>query len=64
MYRVLMVCLLMTLPFSSLAEVIHKERSLYRNILVEKTGDLLCLKFRKVVCIRVSLKSWCLITPK
>ena len=47
MYRVLMVCLLMTLPFSSLAEVIHKERSLYRNILVEKTGDLLCLKFNE-----------------
>lgn len=27
------------------AEVIHKERSLYRNILVEETADLRCLKF-------------------
>jgi len=28
-----------------LAEVIHSERSLYRNILVEDKGDLRCLKF-------------------
>jgi len=28
-----------------MANVIHKERSLYRNILVEETGDLRCLKF-------------------
>ncbi|MFY8325155.1 spermidine synthase [Pseudoalteromonas sp. ZZD1] len=28
-----------------MADVIHKERSLYRNILVEETGDLRCLKF-------------------
>ena len=27
------------------AEVIHSERSLYRNILVEENGDLRCLKF-------------------
>ena len=27
------------------AKVIHQERSLYRNILVEDTGDLRCLKF-------------------
>lgn len=27
------------------AEVIHNERSLYRNILVEDTGDLRCLRF-------------------
>ena len=32
---------------AGLAEVIHKERSLYRNILVEKSGDLLCLKFNE-----------------
>lgn len=29
------------------AEVIHQERSLYRNILVEDTGDLRCLKFNE-----------------
>ena len=27
------------------AEVIHQERSLYRNIFVEDSGDLRCLKF-------------------
>ncbi|TGE84762.1 spermidine synthase [Pseudoalteromonas sp. KS88] len=27
------------------AEIIHSERSLYRNILVEENGDLRCLKF-------------------
>ena len=27
------------------AQVIHQERSLYRNILVEDQGDLRCLKF-------------------
>jgi len=30
---------------STSAEVIHQERSLYRNILVEDQGDLRCLKF-------------------
>lgn len=30
---------------ASIAKVIHSERSLYRNILVEETGDLRCLKF-------------------
>jgi spermidine synthase len=30
---------------SAMAEVIHSERSLYRNILVEDKGDLRCLKF-------------------
>ena len=30
---------------TSLAEVIHSERSLYRNILVEDKGDVRCLKF-------------------
>ncbi|WP_374991016.1 spermidine synthase [Pseudoalteromonas haloplanktis] len=28
-----------------MADIIHKERSLYRNILVEENGDLRCLKF-------------------
>ncbi|REL36864.1 spermidine synthase [Thalassotalea euphylliae] len=30
---------------SALAKVIHQERSMYRNILVEDTGNLRCLKF-------------------
>lgn len=30
---------------TALAEVIHSERSLYRNILVEDKGDIRCLKF-------------------
>ncbi len=29
----------------TMADIIHKERSFYRNILVEETGDLRCLKF-------------------
>lgn len=32
-------------PHSVLAEVVHSERSLYRNIIVEDTDDLRCLKF-------------------
>ena len=36
--------LLLTLPATQ-AKVIHQERSLYRNILVEDEGDLRCLKF-------------------
>ncbi len=35
--------LLCCLPAS--AEIIHEERSLYRNILVEDEGDIRCLKF-------------------
>ncbi len=30
----------------AVAKTIHSERSLYRNILVDETGDLLCLKFK------------------
>lgn len=33
------------IAFGSSAEVIHQERSLYRNILVEDQGDLRCLRF-------------------
>lgn len=33
------------IPSSVYAEVVHQERSLYRNILVEDKGDLRCLKF-------------------
>lgn len=49
MFKNITVCamcvlfLLITTP--SLAKVIHQERSLYRNILVEDNGDLRCLKF-------------------
>ncbi|WP_440876375.1 spermidine synthase [Thalassotalea sp. PLHSN55] len=32
---------------SSYAEIIHSERSLYRNIIVEDKGDLRCLKFNE-----------------
>ena len=44
MFKYLLVTLLL-IGFSSQAKVIHQERSLYRNILVEETGDLRCLKF-------------------
>jgi len=36
--------LLLTIPFAQ-AKIIHQERSLYRNILVEDNSDLRCLKF-------------------
>lgn len=41
----LSVVLAICLTNNVLAEVIHSERSLYRNILVEDNGDLRCLKF-------------------
>jgi len=41
---VLLLCSLLTISFSH-AKVIHNERSLYRNILVEDINDLRCLKF-------------------
>ncbi|WP_404851438.1 spermidine synthase [Colwellia sp. RSH04] len=40
-----LLLILMLLPQQASAKVIHKERSLYRNILVEDKGDLRCLKF-------------------
>lgn len=40
-YFVLSVCTV----HNVMAEVIHSERSLYRNIIVEDKGDLRCLKF-------------------
>lgn len=44
--KLLFICI-MALLFSaySMSNVVHKERSLYRNLLVEETGDLRCLKF-------------------
>lgn len=45
MYKFLWVlCLLLNMSFAH-AKVIHKERSLYHNILVTDNGDLRCLKF-------------------
>lgn len=41
----LLSCLLV--PLTASAEVIHNEKSLYRNILVEDRGDLRCLKFNE-----------------
>jgi spermidine synthase len=38
-------CLLLGFTTSLSAEVIHQERSLYRNILVDDKGDSRCLKF-------------------
>ncbi|EWH05593.1 spermidine synthase [Pseudoalteromonas lipolytica SCSIO 04301] len=46
MLRVL-IWLVLIMPFIAQSKVIHKERSLYRNILVEKNADLLCLKFNE-----------------
>lgn len=42
-----LLLLAVSLIFSnfSCAEIIHKERSLYRNIMVEDRGDLRCLRF-------------------
>jgi len=42
-YLIAFLFSLVTVP--AMANVIHKERSLYRNILVEETADLRCLKF-------------------
>ncbi|MCJ8293133.1 MAG: fused MFS/spermidine synthase [Colwellia sp.] len=43
----LCICFLMSffIANDAMAKVIHSERSLYRNILVEDKGDLRCLKF-------------------
>jgi spermidine synthase len=40
------------------AQVIHQERSLYRNIIVEDTGDLRCLKFN---VLRTKTQQSCLL---
>ena len=41
----LVISLVLLCTNATLAEVIHSERSLYRNILVEDKGDIRCLKF-------------------
>ena len=40
------IFLLLSYPSSILAKVIHSERSLYRNIIVNEQGDMRCLKFK------------------
>ena len=39
------LALLFFVPMELMAEIIHSERSLYRNIIVEDTDELRCLKF-------------------
>jgi len=48
MYKVVTVLglALILITASVNAKIVHQERSLYRNILVEDKGDLRCLKFR------------------
>lgn len=45
MNKLLLICLLFATSSISFANVIHKERSLYRNIIVEDNYNLRCLKF-------------------
>ena len=44
MFKYLLLSLIV-LSSSAFSEIIHEERSLYRNIIVEETGNLRCLKF-------------------
>ncbi len=44
-YFLLIINLFVIFTFAAQAEVIHQEKSLYRNILVEDNNDLRCLKF-------------------
>ena len=41
----LLLILMLSLAFDAESKVIHKERSVYRNIFVEDEGDIRCLKF-------------------
>lgn len=43
-FAIILSCILLTMSLAY-ADVIHQERSLYRNILVEDNDDLRCLKF-------------------
>jgi spermidine synthase len=45
MNKLFLICLLIAFSSASFAKVIHKERSLYRNIIVEDNYNLRCLKF-------------------
>lgn len=44
-YVFLLINIFVVFTLSAQAKVIHQEKSLYRNILVEDEGDLRCLKF-------------------
>ncbi|OUR78531.1 spermidine synthase [Colwellia psychrerythraea] len=44
-YFLLIINIFVVFTLSAQADVIHQEKSLYRNILVEDDGDLRCLKF-------------------
>ena len=44
-YFIAFVAMVMLFTVSAHAKVVHQERSMYRNILVEDTGQLRCLKF-------------------
>ncbi len=44
-YLLLIINIFVVFTLAAQAEVIHQEKSLYRNILVEDNGDLRCLKF-------------------
>ena len=43
-FAIILSCILLTMSLAY-ADIIHQERSLYRNILVEDNDDLRCLKF-------------------
>ncbi|WP_206485255.1 fused MFS/spermidine synthase [Thalassotalea sp. G2M2-11] len=45
MNKIVFILILVCFSLSSYAKVIHQERSLYRNILVEDTFNLRCLRF-------------------
>lgn len=45
MFKYLSFFILILLPTLSFSEVIHSERSLYRNIIVDESGNQRCLKF-------------------
>ena len=45
MNKLIFLCLFISFSSVSVAKVIHKERSLYRNIIVEDNYNLRCLKF-------------------
>ncbi len=44
-FLLLVLISLVTFSFAAQAKVVHQEKSLYRNIIVEDNGDLRCLKF-------------------
>jgi len=45
MFKYFSIVLLIFLPLTSFSKVIHSERSLYRNIIVDEHGNKRCLKF-------------------